>query len=364
MRVILCLCFCFLCDRQRKKAWPIILSLGNHVGSARNSMAGKRVIGMIEVITEHPEDLLPANAALFQFVSRTVYQEIWRMVLRLINRWKHGFPFILDGTSQIVHLVPRIGVVIADTKELWGLAATHSYYAVRCGVLVRLPTRGVASSGDVTASCAAATSTGTVSESEEQSDGSVPEEEIGPSVTANTVTSGVFGSAWTEGVDDDEDEDVDWSATMAPDCGSSDEEYDDDVSLETEILSTPGVIRDVGIGPAGVENEIINTGLAKCDDRFRDPRVREKLLADHVVPGGLPHSFKPAAQLPFKTAGLQPFVCAVFNLPEFADIMANLPLEQRIPADHFHVVWAYFPRGILVCLYLSCMIMIGSVCCI
>lgn len=312
-------CADFLLYRRRRSIWPIVVSLGNHVGDVRNSAAGKVVVGFIQLPAMLPHEKKKGVAQdRYVYCCRLLVQLVYRSLLDMVNNWSKGFLFVPDGSSTVYHFVPRIGLVSGDMKEIWRLGGYHAWYSPRCGTQVQFRVGARQANVPVAGG-----------------DG-LPEEEVdtGPGVDdVNDDIIGVVGPAapgvWTQFDDSD-------FASDGSDFDSGDEDDDEDDSTTDPDLDDDGIEADA----AAVDADGIPPGLQPCN-KFRDPQQRKALLAGRPV---FPTSFSDAAKAPFHAIGCQPFMFCAFELERFSEIMGGIPFEKHVPVDELHVV-----RRCLVC---------------
>ena len=121
----------FVCCRQTRGAWPILMKLGNFSHNTCDKAAAKRFITLMEF----PERRETDNEEDFRFCFSSLYLRVWDAILRLIKNWEGGFwlktlPLTEDSEWKI--LVPRVGLILGDLLEMRLIAATNSAWSVRC----------------------------------------------------------------------------------------------------------------------------------------------------------------------------------------------------------------------------------------
>jgi hypothetical protein len=359
--------------RRRQTAWPLMVSVGNHLGSTRNSSAGKRIVAMIVLPEKLPIDTTAAGEEKYQFCCRYIVQDVWRKILSLIDEHKNGIQLVFPGSEDARVVVPRIGLVLGDMKEQWGITASHSWYSPRCGTLcsVRAGTGNFASNE---APVGRSSPEMDVTHGEADSDS---ESEAGWQLTVDLsgaechdVDDQISGRAALDelalqahnarrggGAASVSDSDVDDdSSYCTSQCASSVHSLLSvmDVSVVPESIGSSGIC-DVPTSPEQRMDEWIAHGLGPCN-RFRDPKARQKLLSSTVNAVGLPIEFNAGTLTEFKVAGYQPYVTCAFDDPEFTEIMGGISLYRRLPTDELHNVMTSFK---LLVSWSDCLTFIG-----
>ena len=114
--------------RHQHSAYPVHVSLGNHLASARNKPEGKRNVGFIDIPPKRGRD--PTEG--YRYCARALYQRFWAVGLNHLVQWMSGLTLTLPGTSTPSKVHFRVGVIIADILEFRMLAAISASQAVRC----------------------------------------------------------------------------------------------------------------------------------------------------------------------------------------------------------------------------------------
>jgi hypothetical protein len=89
---------------------------------------GKRTICFLRVPLKRATD----NLENYQYCTRTIIQRYFQLILRLINKYRHGFMLPLPGSIELAHITPRVGLFFTDLLEARKLALTSGSASVRC----------------------------------------------------------------------------------------------------------------------------------------------------------------------------------------------------------------------------------------
>jgi hypothetical protein len=250
----------------------------------------------------HPEHRPGEDVERYNFCKRMFRNTIWSGVLRIMNSRQHGFVDIPPGFEEYCHVVPRIGPVIQDIKEQTMTAGVLQSYAVRCGTCVRATYRF----SDDTASVVSGHG-GTVT----RSAASRPTKR-GRSARPSTGRRQVTAS-----------------------CTSSGSGVTEAAQAATEKAAAKAAADHAQ--KVALYHQRLKAGLARCS-RFRDPKLRQRLLDTH---GRSPDEARPnptAAVAAFEDEGLHPYVAVAWEDPEFDVLMGGITLAERMVTEEFHVV--------------------------
>ncbi len=106
--------------------WPIFVSLGNLISSARTRDGGKVLLGFIHI------PVLPDIAAAAQTrVNAAAFLAIQAFLFDRMLAWIGGFPFDVPGHG-VQLLKPAFAFFIADRPEQVKIAGVKSNWAPRC----------------------------------------------------------------------------------------------------------------------------------------------------------------------------------------------------------------------------------------
>jgi hypothetical protein len=117
---------------MRVKVVPVYGTVMNLPAEARNLNASKFIIGFLLDVDRTKTD---KNDQEFKFSQRSVLQRCLKVVMRSVNQYRLGFPFLLPGHNMISFIKPVIGTIHGDTVELRDIIGVHSYHSVHCGIL-------------------------------------------------------------------------------------------------------------------------------------------------------------------------------------------------------------------------------------
>jgi hypothetical protein len=118
----------FCSCRQLHDAWPVYISLANHLSVGRNSTAGKRLITFITI----PHKRRTESDNDYRFCKQVLYLRCMEEVLKLVHFWSGGLHLKLPGDTEPHIYVPRLGVLIGDLMEVRMMLGTSSAYSARC----------------------------------------------------------------------------------------------------------------------------------------------------------------------------------------------------------------------------------------
>jgi hypothetical protein len=102
--------------------------LGNFTQAVSTTASAKRFITLMRFpprrATDREDD--------YRYCTATLYLQVWKAILGLVNNWRGGFWLGLLGEESTSILVPRIGSWLGDLMEMRSIAATSASFSVRC----------------------------------------------------------------------------------------------------------------------------------------------------------------------------------------------------------------------------------------